>query len=335
MNPTRNNIPALDALRGFACLLVVLAHAGGLKVFFDIRGAGQIGVMLFFALSGFLMYILYGNQPITPVSLKAYGLRRFFRVVPAFVFVVLASYLGFLSGWYTIYDIDGAEAWKHMTLRGEVSVLWTISVELKFYLFFPLVIAVLIKLPHPRQELAALVLLYLLFVALEFDLPKSSLWRFTEFFLAGMIAGSIYLQVSPGDATRRWINAGFILLVGLLVLSIPRFIDLIPGITTQLWRDPLPYSILVSLTVLTAAWLSPPVADIFANPAMRFLGRISFSLYLIHLPVMRLVLANLEDYEFVGLSLAIVAAVAAAWLMYRVIELPGQTLGRRILQRQR
>ena len=334
MNPTRNNIPALDALRGVACLLVVLAHAGGLKVFFDIRGAGQIGVMLFFALSGFLMYILYGNQPITAASLRAYGLRRFFRVVPAFVVVVLASWLGYRTGLFTLYAIDSSEAWKHLTLRGEVSVLWTIAVELKFYLFFPLVIMILAKLSGPRQELVALTLLYGAFVAMEFEAPKS-FWRYTEFFLGGMIAGSIYLQVSPSDSARRWINVGFIVLLGLLVLSISRFINLIPGVTSQLWRDPLPYSIMVSLTVLAAAWISPPVANMFANPAMRFIGRISFSLYLIHLPTMRLVLANLENYGFLNLPIAIVAAVVAAWLMYRVIELPGQSLGRRILQHRR
>ena len=334
MNPTRNNIPALDALRGVACLLVVLAHAGGLKVFFDIRGAGQIGVMLFFALSGFLMYILYGNQPITAASLRAYGLRRFFRVVPAFIVVLMASWLDYRTGWFTLYAIDNSEFWKHLTLRGEVSVLWTIAVELKFYLFFPLVILILGRLPDQRQELVVLTVLYGAFVALEFDPPKS-FWRYTEFFLGGMIAGSIYLRVSPGDKAKRWINVAFIVLLGLLVLSIPRFINLIPGITSQLWRDPLPYSILVSLTVLTAAWLSSPVANVVANPAMRFLGRISFSLYLIHLPIMRLVLANLEGYEFVGLTLAIVAAIVAAWLMYRVVELPGQSLGRRILHRRR
>ena len=332
MQPIRKNIPALDALRGLACVFVVLAHAGGLKVFFDIRGAGQIGVMLFFALSGFLMYILYGNQPISVGSLRAYGLRRFFRVVPAFVVIVLASWLGYSIGWFTLYDIDSIEAWKHLTLRGEVSVLWTIAVELKFYLFFPLVIAVMTLIRSPGIRLIMLFAFYGLFVSLEFDLPKSSLWRFTEFFLGGMIAGSIYLQLQPSEIAKRWINFGFVLCIVLLVFSIPRFIDLIPGITTQLWRDPLPYSLLVSVTVLTAAWLSCPVEYVFANPVMRFLGRISFSLYLIHLPVMRWVLSNIDVGEVPGLFIAIIAAVIAAWLMYKTIEIPGQLIGRKMLR---
>ena len=317
-----------------AAFMVFISHCSNQGMVPDVfgNGLGQIGVMLFFALSGFLMYILYGNQPISAASLRAYGLRRFFRVVPAFVAIVLASWLGYRSGWFTLYAIDSGEAWKHLTLRGEVSVLWTIAVELKFYLFFPLVIAVIAIIKSPGAKLVALLSLYVFFVAMEFDLPKSSLWRFTEFFLGGMIAGLMYMQWQINDRAKRWNNAIFVVCLMLLVFSIPRFVDLLPGITTQLWRNPLPYSLLVSVTVLTAAWLSAPIAPIFANPMMRFLGRISFSLYLIHLPVMRWVLTNFDGGEVPGLLVAVAAAITGAWIMYRTIELPGQRIGLSLLR---
>ena len=56
------NIDALDGLRGFTCLLVVFTHAGNSGLFLNTLGSGQLGVMLFFALSGFLMVHLYGNH---------------------------------------------------------------------------------------------------------------------------------------------------------------------------------------------------------------------------------------------------------------------------------
>ena len=55
------NIPQLDGLRGAAAMIVVLAHAGNLGLIWRNPQSGHIGVMLFFALSGFLMAWLYGH----------------------------------------------------------------------------------------------------------------------------------------------------------------------------------------------------------------------------------------------------------------------------------
>ncbi|MEH6518554.1 MAG: acyltransferase [Halioglobus sp.] len=335
MNNTSPHIPALDALRGLACLLVVLSHAGGLGVFYDIRGAGQIGVMLFFSLSGFLMYLLYGERPTNRDILTEYTIRRFFRIVPAFVFIVLASYLGYLSGWFELYAIDNQELWLHLTLRGEVSVLWTIAVELQFYLFFPLILILFSRMEHGSHKIIILTLSYALFIALEFDLPKSYLWRFIEFFLGGMIAAAVYRSVRPGAAYSVFINIAFVLALAMLVVSIPRFIDPLLNVQAGLWRDPLPYSLLVGAAVLLAAWCSGRTASTFANPALNFMGKISFSLYLIHLPTMKFVLAALDASKLVECTVAIACSVVLAYLMYLVVEKPGQKLGRSILHRLR
>ena len=330
---TSAHIPALDALRGLACLLVVLSHAGGLGVFYDIRGAGQIGVMLFFSLSGFLMYLLYGERQTNGGMLSEYAIRRFFRIVPAFVFIILVSYLGYSSGWFELYEIDSQELWLHFTLRGEVSVLWTIAVELQFYLFFPLILMLFSRVTNGRHRIIILTLIYALFTALEFDLPKSYLWRFIEFFLGGMIGAAVYRSVRPGVAYSVTINAAFILALAMVVVSIPRFIDPLLDVQTGLWRDPLPYSLLVGATVLLAAWSSGGTARTFANPALSFLGKISFSLYLIHLPVMKFVLATLNAPEVVECTVAIACSVVLAYLMYLTIEKPGQKLGQSIFLR--
>lgn len=335
MNQTRDTIPALNALRGLACLLVVMAHAGGLRVFFDIRGAGVIGVMLFFALSGFLMYMLYGEQVVTAASLKRYGIRRFFRVVPAFLFVVILSYIGIESGWFRLYDIDTPELIRHLTLRGEVSVLWTIAVELKFYLLFPVIIALIYVLPGHRSKLCVLTVLYATFALVELEVEKFSLWRFIEFFLAGMIAGALYLHANVSVKARRWIDLAFLVLLVVIVVAIPGILQALLGIQSGLWRDPLPYSLMAGATVLASAWLSPSASRLFANGPLEFIGKVSFSLYLIHLPVMRYLVRELDYDALVTLPLAIGAAVAVAWVMYELIEKPGQKIGYRLEGRDR
>ena len=92
LHPARN-IDSLDGLRGFACLLVVLGHLAKEELIFDIKGIGQLGVMLFFVLSGFLMALLYTDQRLNAERLSVYAVRRVFRVVPAYVAVAVLSFL--------------------------------------------------------------------------------------------------------------------------------------------------------------------------------------------------------------------------------------------------
>lgn len=78
--------------------MVVFSHAGNQGLFYPIKGTGQIGVMLFFSLSGFLMSYLYGQSRLGAVRLTSYALKRFFRVYPAYLLVVVMSYFAYSSG---------------------------------------------------------------------------------------------------------------------------------------------------------------------------------------------------------------------------------------------
>ena len=94
-------IRRLNTLRGLAALIVVISHysndtliLGGLLGY----GAGQLGVMLFFVLSGFLMTHLYGTQALDSSAAKRFAIARIARVVPLFVVVVIASYALYKAG---------------------------------------------------------------------------------------------------------------------------------------------------------------------------------------------------------------------------------------------
>lgn len=128
-----------DGIRGFACLIVLLAHSVN-GVYLDTRpylpGTGKIGVWLFFVLSAFLLTNHLFLRGTTVRSLLDYVLGRVLRIVPLFVLAVL---------FYFVFGTAGISSWsdvvKALTLTGGYAHLWTVPVEMKFYLLlFPLAI---------------------------------------------------------------------------------------------------------------------------------------------------------------------------------------------------
>lgn len=131
-------IRKLNSLRAIAVLIVLVSHYSNSTNFLNGvlgHGSGQIGVMIFFVLSGFLMSFLYLNKDF---EVKKYIVSRLARVLPLFVFVVLLSFLSqqiFSNGvFYKILDVNSLIS--HLFLLSGVSVLWTIPTEIQFYILF-------------------------------------------------------------------------------------------------------------------------------------------------------------------------------------------------------
>lgn len=173
--PTRNEkLYGLDHLRTLAILLVFLFHYGRLfphpEWVNTISKFGWTGVDLFFVLSGYLIaaqlfahIAQQGNVP-----LKSFFLKRFFRIVPAYLFVVAL--------YFCIPYVHEREAlaplWKYLTFtqnlgldlrtQGTFSHAWSLCIEEQFYLVLPLVLAALLYLKLFRKSF---ILLAGLFVA--------------------------------------------------------------------------------------------------------------------------------------------------------------------------
>src|SRR5882672_5727931 len=139
-------ISYLDGLRGYAILFVLLGHFYVVKLTF-----AQLGVTLFFFISGFLITKLliaeYGKHQ--TIILKAFYLRRFFRLYPALIFMVVAYCVVVVSSGYTIITQDILSGLFYYTNYYLVYVkpafpdpkylfvspiLWSLSVEEHFYL---------------------------------------------------------------------------------------------------------------------------------------------------------------------------------------------------------
>ena len=329
-NSDDQRLPALDGLRGLAAYIVVVSHVtnattlgSGLLGF----GAGQIGVMLFFVLSGFLMGSLYLSRPFNWKNVWHFAVRRFARVIPLYYAVLTAAVvLAGLSHWLdrdiTIYPIQPQDLMFHYGLLSGESVFWTIPVEVHFYMAF-----LVIWWLYGKSRL-----LFLLFVVTVI------LWYFTRcantpwmplfldyigYFLGGV---AISLTISKLKAGQRW----DIVFIGAAALSLLLFPTIYADIFGQarwadfgrMWHDPL---CLVAVSALLATSLLAPVAKlVLANRFMVYSGRISYSVYLVHVPVIVWLtrFTSTSQFPIFFLLLALVLTIAIASVSYRWLECP-------------
>jgi len=166
MKPKR--IPSLDGLRAIAILFVLVSHLAGTRHFLSMSAVGalgdvgNLGVRLFFVISGFLITRLLLKEFATTqrISLRAFYIRRVLRIFPAFYgFIIVATILATI-GYATLDRSDLAHAVTytmnyHANLSPNFSLrhLWSLSVEEQFYLLWPLTLAAL----APRRAAGVLV----------------------------------------------------------------------------------------------------------------------------------------------------------------------------------
>lgn len=142
----------LDGTRAIAALAVVGFHFSGPAPMF---AGGWLGVHMFFVLSGFLITTLLLREEATAgrVSLLGFWVRRIFRIAPAYYVAFLCSYL--LLRWSGVWEVAGGPGAVRyfLTFNPEFSPsfinfeqAWTIGVEQKFYLVWPLFAFVLVPL---------------------------------------------------------------------------------------------------------------------------------------------------------------------------------------------
>lgn len=327
----KKNIDSLDGLRAFACLLVVFGHLAKEEIIVDIKGSGQLGVMLFFVLSGFLMAHLYGCEKISVSRFVEYGLRRSFRVVPAYVVALLLSF--WISPYWPEfpYNMDMSGLVKHLKLQGDTSVFWTIPVELKFYAFFPVIWLLLGFLKNTVLRAAIIFVAFIVSVNIFPFGERLDLSRYLEFFIGGVCAGYVNSQMTVTSPWKReTINVTFIATVILTLVFIPQVFLHLTGIIHGMWRIPQILASLFALCVLLCANTTGWARKIFSNNILMFLGKISFSLYLVHYPFIYFInhWAVLNPVAwFIKVILSLTLALAFACLFYVMVEKPFRQWG--------
>ena len=328
-------IPSLDGLRGLAVCMVLVSHVSNVTGLWGGQfgtGGGQVGVMVFFVLSGYLISGLYLDRPFTAVSVQDYLTRRAARVLPMFYVIVtvalalhtVQSRTGLLV---SIYPISLDQAFWHYAILSGTSVLWTIPVEIHFYLLF-------IAIWWLRRSIGNIALgaicvsIMVLYWALPVDVPNQP--RVFPYYLVFFLAGMLVERTLPmgrlptPSLMWSWILAPAAILPFLIYPKI-WLAPYQPGWLSraeyqQMWHDPL-YVIAVS-ALLVAALLSQPVKALLSTRIMVYLGTISYSMYLLHHPVidMLAVHTSLRAYPVAFLLTTFGFTAGLSSLTYFAIE---------------
>ena len=315
MHPARP-LPALDGLRGVAALLVVLAHAANHDLGPSLlEGAGRHGVFLFFVLSSFLLTRQLLEPALAPGGLAgwcAWAARRLRRVLPGYLAAVLAYAV--LDGW------SRQRLLGHLTLTESWFHLWTIPVELQAYLALPLVALAHGLLGRRRERTALLLALAIVGTRLAFPPDYAS---GSPPFLPVFLTGSL-LACLPEERLRAAGGMGWI---GVLA-----FAALLPGLHAVALDAPLErmrfhlqfevFTAGAAALLVAGASDSGVLARVLGTAPLRAVGRLSYSLYLLHM----LVLARVLEFG-AGLGEPV------AWLLYLAMSLSLAFASERLVER--
>jgi peptidoglycan/LPS O-acetylase OafA/YrhL len=368
----RQHLHALDGLRGIAAVAVVLYHSSlvfpsgidtifGLSLrspantlawllAFPIRVAtcGPQAVVLFFVLSGFVLSRAIANAHYE--SYGQYAIKRFFRIWPCFaVAILLSALLSRLIGhqpvpdasaWFhTIWKLGGTKGnvWRHL-LMTETRVdldnaMWSLIHELRISFLFPLLLLFARRDALFACAASIAILLLSCWVAPSFDryvIAESYVGTLDYIFL--FVFGIALNLIAPDarmPARGGWLWPTLAILVSLVLLicgpdDTAQIRSIVDGLRLLVCGIGASGLILVALT--------SDYRRILSSRFARYLGRISYSLYLIHIVVLAAVVNGLSG----RLPLAVCAAIALAMMLpladlyQRLVEGPTARAGRRI-----
>jgi peptidoglycan/LPS O-acetylase OafA/YrhL len=331
--------PDVDGLRAICIISVVMFHGG-----FDDWKGGFVGVDIFFVISGFLITSLIGRQiACGEFSLLGFYERRIRRLLAATIPVVifatlfalafftsadlitycksLIAFLAYGSNWFFLNQTGYFDT---PAMASPLLHTWSLGVEEQFYLVFPPVLLAVLRFPRVAIWILA-ALMAASFAYAQFEISRglldraffSSPARFWE-----LLAGALLAMVPA--AIDRTVRIAFPMrAIGLTMVGAPVFIygpsTPFPGVAALL-----PVSGALLVIAASPASKDPAWRLLTASP-MVYLGKISYSLYLWHWPVLGVTRGLLLDKSELYGALAIALSVALAALSYHYIEQPIRT----------
>lgn len=330
----------IDGLRCIAVMSVVLFHAG-----FSRLSGGFVGVDVFFVISGFLITgIIVREMDEGRFSFARFYERRVRRILPAVVVVLLAS-LAFAMAFLTppdahklgeaaiatIFSVANIYFYLTVDYFGPTSDdlpllhMWSLGVEEQFYLILPFVLLVAVRYARSRLLLilAGITLVSFIGACWSVALSKDGQaafyllpFRAWELGLGSLLA----VWQTSGAQSGRW--RGWIAeamgLAGLALIG--GSVLLIDGTTPFPGLAALPPCLGAALLIASGS-TETLASRLLSLPPMRWIGLISYSLYLWHWPV--LVLSKLGVLQVpMGRAGAVGLAIGLAWLSWRYVEQP-------------
>lgn len=331
-----DRFPYLSALRGLAALWVVMVHVAHMpKPHFTLPweaeafvGNGVMGVNLFFLVSAFSLCLTMPKHDKEERPYLGFMLRRFFRIAPLFYLLIIVTLLmgtfkfrwsALAANMFFVFNfIPGSGYQTGMVLAG-----WTIGVEMAFYVVFPFIYARTKSVTLAIRSLVVAFAVAAVFrsvigslVADRAAYIDQSIFGLVPMFVFGIIA--FYVVRAAGEwKYKRAIGAALLVTVPLQFYVI--IYAMVPFGPAIYWQGPMFGCLLVGLYLLPLRLL--------VNAATVWLGNISYSIYLVHSPVIVALAYKSTMFERIrGLGLSPVVTYALALGVTLVCVIPTAAL---------
>ncbi|EIO5992916.1 acyltransferase [Escherichia coli] len=316
----------MNGLRAFAVISVVLYHFGVPYV-----SGGFVGVDVFFVISGFLMTGIVLER-VDHKGVLDFYIARFLRIVPALLVVVItlmafgmfalstneyeglsrnaiASLLFYSNNYYAIHS-------SYFDPSSELNFLlhtWSLSAEWQFYILYPLLVILIKKLRLP----VGLALSAIFTISLTITLMRVTGTREDIFYLLPtraweMLAGGLVYMASVRYKMPEWIKHcdGY----GIALIVVAATILHSNGY----WPS---YSTFAPVLGASMVILANDQNSIFtSNRVAQWAGKISYSVYLWHWPVVVAMRYYQIDFSAINIFIGVVSSFALGELSYRIIE---------------
>ncbi len=343
-------IPEIDGLRFIAISLVFVFHLRGdilrhsaapyaaslaTSRLFLLTGVLNVGVPLFFVISGFILSLPFAEARRSlrkPVSLKHYFARRLFRLEPPYVLCLVILFLLKVAGGRgmatTLFPhLIASCFYLHNAIYSVPSdinfVAWSLEIEIQFYILVP-ALALVFTIASDSMRRSVLVAAVLLATGLSgcaMSQPRLqlSLLGYLQFFIAGFLLTEVCLDQTKRTKTWLWDlvwTTGWLLLLGSLVY----------GDRWSAWLAPW-----VILLLFVSAFLGTITNRVVTSPWVTTVGGMCYSIYLFHnyaiaaLGFLTQRLGQGSPFAVrlliqIGLMAPIVCAISAVY--FRLIERP-------------
>ena len=352
----------IDALRGFAILAVVFYHSKQWVIptsalLSGIAEQGARGVQFFYIASALTLFLSLGTRKkVEEKPILSFFIRRFFRIAPLF-YVAMGVYLIYdglgprffapngIQWWFIPLTAVFMNGWLPETINSVVPGGWSIAVEMIFYLTVPFLFS---RLKDIRSTL------WFLFISLiaakistvlivNFYSPYfaedqqylvsyfSNFWFFAQIpiFTLGIL---LYHILSYFPAPNKDIATPLILLSAFLFTAFIK-VEVFANLLSQQF-------LFGAAFFLFALSLHFHPHKLLVNKLTTWIGKLSFSIYLVHFLVLKVVGGFVADRYtlqgnsgfFVAFLLVTSVSVAVSFITYKMIELPGIELGKKIIK---
>lgn len=335
----KGHIKSLDGLRGIAVILVLLSHSSFHHIYVHpalaFNGIGKGGVYLFYVLSAFLLdrqiVLALRTEKADSFFWKRYFLRRVFRIYPLFIFSLVVFLLLSVRGIPTVIQ-SVKDVLEHLFLMEGREIFWSVPVEFKYYFLSPLILLVCQYLM--KWDLKKILLFFLSMVIITlaldyyFHFNRISTLKYITIFLVGTFLAVYNLKFSDSffpSKWHKWISlAGISALLFCFVMN-PNYLGNWLGIDTSNngRKVMMLYALLCGILLFAALYSKGAFKKLLEIRFLRFTGAISYSLYLLHMPVIYLMESgiiyipeSLKIYFFMG------ATFLVSTLTFLFIERP-------------